>query len=103
MGSGAARKDRPAAFPVNRVDESFLALLRCPRTGTELRVAQAGELAGHNESIRDGNLSNAAGQKLGQAMEGALVSACGRWLYPVHGGIPVLLAEEAVPLGEPCG
>ena len=88
---------------MNRVDDSFLSLLRCPRTGEELRVAEAGELAGHNESIRGGQLSNAAGQKLEQAMEGALVSACGRWLYPVLDGIPVLLAEEAVALGEPCG
>ncbi|MCY3987722.1 MAG: hypothetical protein OXF94_03880 [Gammaproteobacteria bacterium] len=84
------------------MDESFLSLLRCPRTGGELRLAGAGELAGYNDGVGEGRLSNAAGQKLTQAMEGALVSECGRWLYPVHEGIPVLLVEEAVALADTC-
>lgn len=84
------------------MDESFLSLLRCPRTGGELRLAAAEELAGYNEGVREGRLSNAAGQKLRQKMEGALLSECGRWLYPVHEGIPVLLVEEAVPLVDTC-
>ena len=84
------------------MDDSFLSLLRCPRTGGELRLAGAEELAGYNEGVREGSLGNAAGRKLSQAMEGALVSECGRWLYPVHEGIPVLLVEEAVPLADTC-
>ena len=84
------------------MDGSFLALLRCPRTGEELRVADAEELAGYNHAIRDGKLSNASGRNPGQAMEGALVTECGRWLYPVIEGIPVLLVEEAVPLVDSC-
>jgi len=84
------------------VDQSFLSLLRCPRTGGEIRLAGAEELAAYNEALGEGKLSNAAGKKLEQAMEGALVSECGRWLYPVHEGIPVLLVEEAVPLVDTC-
>ncbi len=84
------------------MDESFLSLLRCPRTGGQLRLAAVEELAGYNEGVREGSLSNAAGQKLTRAMEDALVSECGRWLYPVHEGIPVLLVEEAVPLADTC-
>lgn len=102
MGPGAANGRRPAACRVVAVDDSFLSLLRCPRTGEELRVAEPRELAGHNESIQDGKLNNAAGQKLRQAMEDALVTVGGRWLYPVHDGIPVLLVEEAVPLVDSC-
>ena len=84
------------------MDESFLSLLRCPRTGGELRPAGVEELAEYNDGVRKGRLSNAAGQKLTQAVEGALVSECGRWLYPVHDGIPVLLVDEAVPLADTC-
>jgi len=84
------------------VDESFLSLLRCPRTGGELRLAGSEELAEYNEGVGEGKLSNAAGRKLTQAMEGALVSECGGWLYPVDEGIPVLLVEEAVALADTC-
>lgn len=84
------------------MDESFLSLLRCPRTGGGLRLAGAEELAGYNDGVREGRLDNAAGRKPKQAMEGALVSECGRWLYPVHEGIPVLLVEEAVALVDTC-
>lgn len=84
------------------MDESFLSLLRCPRTCGELRLAGAEELAGYNEGVGEGRLSNAAGRKLTQAMEDALVSECGGWLYPVHEGIPVLLVEEAVALADTC-
>ena len=84
------------------MDESFLSLLRCPRTGGELRLAGAEELAEYNEGAGEGRLSNAAGRKLTRAMEGALVSECGSWLYPVHEGIPVLLVEEAVALADTC-
>lgn len=102
MGPGAAHGYRPAACRVVAVDDSFLSLLRCPRTGEELRVAEPRELAGYNESIENGQLNNAAGTTLRQAMEGALVTAGGHWLYPVHDGIPVLLVEEAVPLVDSC-
>ena len=85
------------------VDESFLSLLRCPRTGGELRLAGAEELGGvTTKAPEKGGSSNAAGRKLTQAMEGALVSECGSWLYPVHEGIPVLLVEEAVALADTC-
>lgn len=67
-----------------------------------MRLAGADELAAYNKALGEGKLSNAAGEKLGQAMEGALVSECGRWLYPVQEGIPVLLVEEAVPLVDTC-
>lgn len=102
MGPGAAKGRRPAACRVMAVDDSLLSFLRCPRTGDELRLAEPRELAGYNESIEDGQLNNAAGQTLRQAMEGALLTVGGGWLYPVHDGIPVLLAEEAVPLVDSC-
>lgn len=83
------------------MDPLFVSMLRCPRTGGELRLAGGGELAALNQSLLDGQLKNAAGRKLERSMKAALVSACGGWLYPVREGIPVLLADEAVPVGRP--
>ena len=81
---------------MNPVEDAFLSLLRCPRTGGELALAGAKTLEALNESAREGKLANASGTPVEQTMEAALVSACGRWLYPVREGIPVLLAEEAL-------
>jgi len=78
------------------VEDAFLSLLRCPRTGAELAPAAAGTLAALNELARKGELANASGQRVAEPLEAALASACGRWLYPVREGIPLLLAEEAL-------
>ncbi len=81
------------------MEDSFLLLLRCPRTGGKLALAGADALAALNDSVREGKRTNASGARVEQVMEAALVSACGCWLYPVRDGIPVLLAEEALSTG----
>ncbi len=85
------------------MEDAFLSLLRCPRTGGELALAAAEKLAGLNESVRKGELTNASGNKVNEPLEAALASACGSWLYPVREGIPVLLAEEALRADRPQG
>lgn len=85
------------------MEDAFLSLLRCPRTGGGLALAGAEALAGLNESVRKGELANVSGHKVDEPLEAALVSACGRWLYPVREGIPVLLAEEALKTAGTAG
>ena len=63
------------------ISPELLALLRCPATMQTLAPAPAELL-----------------QRLG--LEGGLLRADGKVVYPIRNGIPVMLIDEAIPLGE---
>ena len=63
------------------IPADLLDLLRCPRTGQPLVVADASILARTNPPLTE-----------------ALVCVDRSFAYPVLDGIPVLLAEEAIAL-----
>ena len=83
-------------------DTNLLGILCCPDSRGALRMADDACLAAVNNAIAAGSLQNAAGEKISEKMEEALVSEDGKRLYPIREGIPVLLSDEAVklPLGE---
>lgn len=64
------------------IADEVLALLRCPETRQPLRVATPAELAVMNPTPA-----------------AALIREDGRVAYPVRGGIPVLITDEAIRLG----
>jgi uncharacterized protein YbaR (Trm112 family) len=77
----------------------ILTLLRCPETGQPLMDASPGQLS-RLESLRSkGALRDRTGRLVTEKLDAALVRADGQWLYPVRDGIPVLLLDEALPLG----
>lgn len=81
------------------IDASLLQILRCPETRQPLRVAEAGQIARLNEAIAKGKIKNRAGQSLTDTLDGGLVREDGLFLYPVRQAIPVMLIDEAIPLG----
>lgn len=81
------------------MNAELLALLRCPETRQPLAFADAAVIARLNAQVAAGALRNAAGRKLAGQLEAGLVRADGRALYPVRNGVPVLLVDEAIPLG----
>ena len=71
------------------------ALLRCPQTGQSLAPAPRELIDRLLASHRAGTLKNAAGE-IPEAFEDGLVTLDGARIYPIRGGIPVLLVGEAM-------
>ena len=80
------------------IDQDLLDILACPETKEVVRLASDSEVASLNESIRAGNLVNRGGEKVTVPIEGGLVRADGKYLYPIREEIPIMLIDEAIPL-----
>lgn len=83
------------------IDSEFFAKLRCPESHQPLRVATTDELARVNNAINGGGVKNRAGKAVVDAIDGGLVCDSRAVLYPIRNNIPILLAEEALPLAKP--
>ena len=82
------------------VSAQLLALLRCPETMQPLSLASPEQLALVEATRAAGSLRDRAGKPVTELISEGLIRADGRLLFPVRDGIPILLLDEAVPLGE---
>ena len=82
------------------IKKELLKILACPTDHTPLRSATEQTLARLNRAIAAGRVKNQAGRPVDQPLTGGLVRTDNSLLYPVIDGIPVLLADEAIPLGQ---
>jgi uncharacterized protein YbaR (Trm112 family) len=80
------------------MNAELLAILRCPETRQMLSVADAAVVARLNAQVAGGQLRNRAGQAVTAKLDGGLVRADGKALYPVRNNVPVLLVDEAIAL-----
>ncbi len=80
------------------MDKDLLSILVCPIDHTPLSPADTRLIARLNRAIAAGRVRNQAGQPVDQPVVAGLVRADGRLLYPILEEIPVLLANEAIPL-----
>ena len=74
-------------------------MLCCPETKQSLTLADAILVERLNQQIAAQKLQNRAGEFVKSKVEGGLVRADGKYVYPVLQGVPILLVEEAIPLG----
>ena len=78
----------------------LLAMLCCPEDHSTLAAADADLLARLNGAIAAGGLKTRGGQRVEKTLDGALIRADGRLIYPIIDQIPVLLVEEAIWAAE---
>ena len=84
-----------ATFPF---DVELLNILCCPETRQKLTLADSPVLEKLNQQIAASQLQNRAGQTVREKLDGGLVRADGKYLYPIRQNIPVMLVDEAIPL-----
>ena len=80
------------------IDPELLKILCCPETHQELHLAAPELLEKINAQIAVKRLQNRAGRVVEEKIDGGLVRADGRFLYPIHEQIPVMLIDEALPV-----
>ncbi|MFM8471188.1 MAG: hypothetical protein ACKODH_14715 [Limisphaerales bacterium] len=80
------------------MNAELLSILRCPETRQTLAVAELAMVERLNARVAAGQLRNQAGHAVTANLDGGLVRADGKALYPVRNNVPVWLVEEAITL-----
>ncbi|MGH7232430.1 MAG: Trm112 family protein [Nitrospiraceae bacterium] len=80
------------------IDKDLLAILCCPETKQDVSLADDALIGQLNSRIEKGELKNKAGQVVTEKLDGGLLRADKKFLYPIREEIPVMLIEEGIPL-----
>lgn len=80
------------------VDKELLAILCCPDTKQDVTLAPDSVIASLNARIEKGEVTNKAGQPVREKLDGGLIRADKKILYPIREDIPVMLIEEGIPV-----
>lgn len=82
------------------IDKDLLAILCCPETKQPVTVANSLLVDKLNEVAARGGLTNKGKKPISEQMDGGLIRADQKILYPIREGIPVMLIEEGIPLEQ---
>jgi len=88
---------RESTAKVN-IDKDLLSILCCPETKQDVALAPESVIAGINDRIVKGEVKNKAGQVVTERMDGGLLRADKKILYPIREDIPVMLIDEGIPM-----
>lgn len=82
------------------IDNELLAILCCPETKQPVHLAESALVKKLNDKSAQGGLKNRGNKPVTQPLDGGLIRADGKILYPVREDIPVMLIEEGIPLDQ---
>jgi len=74
----------------------WIAILKCPFTGSDLRALDSGEMAALNQKITGQGVWQADGKPFNTPLEQALISVRGDYIFPIIKGIVLLLKDLAL-------
>lgn len=80
------------------LDKELLDMLCCPETKEDVALADAPLVEKLNKLAETGQLKNRGGEVVKEKMDGGLVRADRKYLYPIREDIPIMLIDEAIPL-----
>jgi uncharacterized protein len=80
------------------ISEQLLKILVCPVTHQHLNIADPKLIERINCDISEGQVKDNAGKTVAESLQSGLVREDGKILYPIRDDIPVLLADEGIPL-----
>ncbi len=78
------------------LDPDLLAILACPETKEPVAPADAELLQRVNAAIDAGTVTSRDGQTVTRTLDAGLLRQDGKVLYPVRGGIPIMLIDESI-------
>ena len=82
------------------IRKELLSILVCPENHQPLELAEAALVDRLNRAIAAGKIRNVGGEKVEQPIESGLVRQDHKVLYIIQDAIPVMLVDEAIPLGQ---
>ncbi len=81
------------------VDPQLLEILCCPETKQDVALAPPALIEDLNRKAEAGTLKNRAGETVKEKMEAGLLRSDRKFLYPIREDIPIMLIDEAIPVG----
>jgi uncharacterized protein YbaR (Trm112 family) len=80
------------------MDPRLLDILCCPLTHVPLRLLTADELGSLGRAVAGGGVTTSAGRVVTEPPDAALITTNAHTIYRIDDDIPVMLAEEAIPV-----
>ena len=82
------------------IDKELLAILCCPETKQSVSLAEDSLIHELNAAVARGELKNLGTRPVSDELDGGLIRADRKILYPIRDNIPVMLIEEGIPLEQ---